>query len=392
MKRSMNKKYDAVGWIDYTQKFGDRKIRTINPDVQSGSTVLFDHFEDMQLALEGNYPGVDYGTHGLSTQKAFEEAMCKLENGHKSYAFPSGINAITNTLMAFTKSGDEILVCDNVYSPTASFCNNILSKYNVKITHIGSSIGVDISQYINKNTRLIFLESPGSNTFELQDISAVVKEAKKANILTILDNSWATPLFLKPLDLGIDITIHSVTKYICGYSDVLLGCATVNTKYAPEFAKYFETVENYANPQDCYQALRGLRSLKVRLEAHQKSAYEVARWLEAQDIVDHVIHPGFASHPQHDLWKRDFSGASGLFAFILKESYSSEKIALFANSLEVFALGFSWGGFKSLLTARPYKRNGEWAHEGKHVIRLSIGLEEADDLMEDLKHAFTFLT
>ena len=387
----MTKKNDIVGWIDYTQKYGDRKIRTINPDVQSGSTVLFNHFEDMQLAMDGNYPGVDYGTHGLSTQKVFEEAMCKLENGYISYAFPSGISAITNTLMAFTKSGDEVLLCDNVYSPTASFCHNILEKYNVKITHIESNIGAEIRHYINDKTKLIFLESPGSNTFEIQDISAIVKEAKKANVLSILDNSWATPLFLKPLDLGIDITIQSVTKYICGHSDILLGCATVNQKYADEFSKYFETVENYANPQDCYQALRGLRSLKVRLEAHQKSAFEVARWLDKNDIIETVIHPGLESHPQHDLWKRDFSGASGLFAFTFKKSYSDEKIALFANSLEIFALGFSWGGYKSLLTARPYKRDGEWVHDGKHLVRLSIGLEDSSELIEDLKQGFNLL-
>jgi cystathionine beta-lyase len=387
----MTKKNDIVGWIDYTQKYGDRKIRTINPDVQSGSTVLFNHFEDMQLAMDHNYPGVDYGTHGLSTQKAFEEAMCKLENGHISYAFPSGISAITNTLMAFTKSGDEVLLCDNVYSPTASFCHNILEKYNVKITHIESNIGAEIRHYINDKTKLIFLESPGSNTFEIQDISAIVKEAKKANVLSILDNSWATHLFLKPLDLGIDITIQSVTKYICGHSDILLGCATVNQKYADEFSKYFETVENYANPQDCYQALRGLRSLKVRLEAHQKSAFEVARWLDKNDIIETVIHPGLESHPQNDLWKRDFIGASGLFGFTFKKSYSDEKIALFANSLEIFALGFSWGGYKSLLTARPYKRDGEWVHDGKHLVRLSIGLEDSSELIEDLKQGFSFL-
>jgi cystathionine beta-lyase len=206
-----------------------------------------------------------------------------------------------------------------------------------------------------------------------------------------MDNSWATPLFLRPLDLGIDISIQSVTKYICGHSDVLLGCTTVNQKYANEFSKYFDTVENYANPQDCYQALRGLRSLRVRLEAHQKTAFEVARWLEKNDIVETVIHPGLESHPQHDLWKRDFSGASGLFAFTFKKSYSAEKIAIFANSLEMFALGFSWGGYKSLLTARPYKRDGKWVHDGKHLIRLSIGLEESSELIDDLKQGFNLL-
>ena len=387
----MAKQNNNVGWIDYTQKYGDRKIKTINPDIQSGSTVLFQDFEDMQLALEGGYPGVDYGTHGLSTQKAFEEALCKLENGFRTYAFPSGINAITNTLMAFTQSGDEILLCDNAYGPTKRFCHNILTKYNVKTTHIESNIGSEISNYINDNTRLIFLESPGSNTFEIQDILEIVKAAKKTGVMVIIDSTWATPLYLKPLDLGVDIAIQSVTKYICGHSDVLMGCATVNEKYADEFAEYFQTVENYTNPQDCYIALRGLRTLKVRLEEHEKSAYKIAQWLEKQEIVDCVIHPGLESHPQHSLWKRDFSGSSGLFSFTFKEPYSTDKIAKFINSLKMFALGFSWGGYKSLLTARPYERDGRQLHDGKHVIRLSIGLEETKDLIEDLKQGFNNL-
>ncbi|MEC7595758.1 MAG: cystathionine beta-lyase [Pseudomonadota bacterium] len=387
----MAKQNNNVGWIDYTQKYGDRKIKTINPGIQSGSTVLFKDFEDMQLALEGSYPGVDYGTHGLSTQKAFEEALCKLENGFRSYAFPSGINAITNTLMAFTQSGDEILLCDNAYGPTKRFCHNILTKYNVKTTHIESNIGSEISNYINDNTRLIFLESPGSNTFEIQDILEIVKAAKKTGVMVIIDSTWATPLYIKPLDLGVDIAIQSVTKYICGHSDVLMGCATVNEKYADEFAEYFQTVENYTNPQDCYIALRGLRTLKVRLEEHEKSAYKIAQWLEKQEIVDCVIHPGLESHPQHSLWKRDFSGSSGLFSFTFKEPYSTDNIAKFINSLKMFALGFSWGGYKSLLTARPYERDGKWLHDGKHVIRLSIGLEETKDLIEDLKQGFNNL-
>ena len=387
----MAKQNNNVGWIDYTQKYGDRKIKTINPGIQSGSTVLFKDFEDMQLALEGSYPGVDYGTHGLSTQKAFEEALCKLENGFRTYAFPSGINAITNTLMAFTQSGDEILLCDNAYGPTKRFCHNILTKYNVKTTHIESNIGSEISNYINDNTRLIFLESPGSNTFEIQDILEIVKSAKKTGVMVIIDSTWATPLYIKPLDLGVDIAIQSVTKYICGHSDVLMGCATVNEKYADEFAEYFQTVENYTNPQDCYIALRGLRTLKVRLEEHEKSAYKIAQWLEKQEIVDCVIHPGLESHPQHSLWKRDFSGSSGLFSFTFKEPYSTDNIAKFINSLKMFALGFSWGGYKSLLTARPYERDGKWLHDGKHVIRLSIGLEETKDLIEDLKQGFNNL-
>ena len=387
----MSKPSELIGWNDYSYSYGDREIRTINPSIQSGSTVLFESYEDMQLHDKGQYPGVTYGTGGLSTQKSFEEAICKLENGHISRAFPSGINAIICTLMAFTQSGDEVLLTDNVYGPTARFCHKVLAKYNIKITHIESDIGSEISQYINDNTKLIFLESPGSNTFEIQDIPAIVKIAKRAGIPTVIDNTWATPLFLKPLDLGVDISIHSATKYICGYSDVLIGCITVNQKYSGEFDEYLHAVESYTNSHDCYLALRGLRTLQVRLSAHQKSAFEIARWLETEDIVDCVIHPGLESHPQHNLWKRDYSGASGLFAFTFKEKYSDKQIALFINSLEMFGLGYSWGGFKSLVTARQYKRDGKWVHDGKHLIRLNIGLEDTKDLISDIKSSFSTL-
>ena len=285
----MSKHSELIGWNDYSYSYGDREIKTINPSIQSGSTVLFERYEDMQLIEKSQYPGVTYGTGGLSTQKSFEEAICKLENGHISRAFPSGINAIICTLMAFTQSGDEVLLTDNVYGPTARFCHKVLAKYNIKITHIESDIGSEISQYINDNTKLIFLESPGSNTFEIQDIPAIVKIAKKAGIPTVIDNTWATPLFLKPLDLGVDISIHSATKYICGYSDVLIGCVTVNKKYSEVFDGYLHAVENYTNSHDCYLALRGLRTLQVRLSVHKKSAFEIARWLEYLKLNDYYI-------------------------------------------------------------------------------------------------------
>ena len=387
----MDKHSKIVGFHDYRDSHGGHKIRTINPTIQSGSTVLFDCYEDMKFSHQGQYSGVTYGTSGLSTQKAFEEAMCSLENGNSSFAFSSGISAIINALMAFTRSGDEVLIVDNVYGPTASFCHKVLTKFDIKITHIESNIGAEINEYINNKTKLIFLESPGSNTFEIQDLTAIVEVAKKSDIITIIDSTWATPLYLKPLDLGIDVSIHSATKYICGYSDVLLGCVTINKKHSKKFDEYLHTIENFANPHDCYLALRGLRSLRARLKSHEQSAYEIARWLKSVEIVDTVIHPGLDSHPQHHLWKKYFTGASGLFSFTFKDKYSEEKIAIFMNALEMFGLGYSWGGFKSLATARQYKRDGEDVHQGKHLIRLNIGLENTQDLIEDLKSSFTAL-
>lgn len=377
-----------IGWHDYRDSFGGKKITTINPSIQSGSTVLFSNYADMLAAQNGEYPGVTYGTGGLTTQKAFEEALCRLENGHTAKAFPSGISAIINTLMAFTQSGDEVLLCENVYGPTARFCYKVLAKYGVIIKPLASSVGSEIEEQVTNKTKLIFLESPGSNTFEIQDIRAITKIAQANDIITVIDNTWATPLHLKPLDLGVDVSIHSATKYICGYSDILMGVATVNEKNADAFDAFYHSLENYTNPDDCYMALRGLRTLEVRLKAHEKSAFEIARWLEAHTLIDKVIHPGLPSHPQHRLWKRDFSGAAGLFAFTFKKNYSVEHIGNFVNSLNMFGLGFSWGGFKSLITAGKFKRGGEWSHDGKHLIRLNIGLENAKDLKADLELAF----
>ena len=368
-----------------------KPVKTVNPPIYTGSTVLFDNYEDLQLANSGKYDGITYGTDRLPTQRAFEEALRKLEGGRLTRAFQSGISAITNTLLAFTNSGDHILVCQNVYGPTARFCKSILSKYNVDVTFVPPAVGANITEYIESHTKLIFLESPGSNTFEIQDIPAVTAIAKSKEIITILDNTWATPLYLKPFDLGIDISIQSVTKYISGHSDVLLGAVTVNERYAQEYANFYGIMEIFASPQDCYLALRGLKTLPVRLKQHEASALQIANWLETVELIDRVIHPALPGHPQHRIWQRDFSGSSGLFAFTFKEDYPDEKIALFVNSLDFFGIGYSWGGFKSLVTAGKFSRTAESEYYGKNIIRLNIGLEDAEDLRQDLARGFDIL-
>jgi len=372
-------------------KLEGKPVRTVNPPLYTGSTVLFDNYEDLLLANSGKYDGITYGTGRLPTQRAFEEALGKLEGGRLTRAFQSGISAITNTLLAFTNSGDHILVCQNVYGPTARFCKSILSKYNVDVTFVPPAVGANITEYIESHTKLIFLESPGSNTFEIQDIPAVTAIAKSKEIITILDNTWATPLYLKPFDLGIDISIQSVTKYISGHSDVLLGAVTVNERYAHEYANFYGIMEIFASPQDCYLALRGLKTLPVRLKQHEASALQIANWLETVELVDRVIHPALPGHPQHRIWQRDFSGSSGLFAFTFKEDYPDEKIALFVNSLDFFGIGYSWGGFKSLVTAGKFSRTAESEYYGKNIIRLNIGLEDAEDLRQDLARGFDIL-
>jgi len=370
---------------------GAKAVRTVNPPLYTGSTVLFDSYEDLMLANSGGYAGITYGTDRLPTQRAFEEVLKNFENGHLTRAFQSGISAITNTLLAFTVSGDHILVCQNVYGPTAHFCQKSLTKYNINVTFVPPAVGVERDGYIEKNTRLIFLESPGSNTFEIQDIPAITELAQAKGIITVLDNTWATPLYLKPFDLGIDISVQSVTKYIAGHSDVLLGAVTVNEKCSEVFAEYYKVMEIFASPHDCYLALRGLKTLPVRLKQHEASALQIANWLQTAELVDRVIHPALPVHPQHRIWQRDFSGSSGLFAFTFKENYSSEQIAAFINSLELFGIGYSWGGFKSLITAGKFSRTAESEYYGKNMIRLNIGLEDAEDLMQDLARGFDIM-
>jgi cystathionine beta-lyase len=374
--------------VDHHVESQKKTVRTINPPLYTGSTVLFDSYEDLQLANSGKYDGITYGTDRLPTQRAFEEALKNVENGYLSRAFQSGISAITNTLLAYTGSGDHILVCQNVYGPTAYFCQKILTKFNINVTFVPPAVGTEIDEYIEKNTRLIFLESPGSNTFEIQDIPAITELAQSKGIITVLDNTWSTPLYLKPFELGIDISIQSVTKYIAGHSDVLLGAVTVNKKCSEVFAEYYKVMEIFASPHDCYLALRGLKTLPVRLKQHEASALQIARWLEKVDLVDRVIHPALPGHPQHRIWQRDFSGSSGLFAFTFKEDYSNEKLASFVNSLDFFGIGYSWGGFKSLITAGKFSRSPESEYDGKTMVRLNIGLEDAEDLMQDLARGF----
>lgn len=359
--------------------------RTINPPLQRGSTVLFDSYQDLVRANAGQYGGITYGTDRLPTQRAFEDAMCALEGGHLTRAFPSGISAIINTFLAFTRAGDHVLLCDNAYGPGATFCERVLTRFGVEIGAVPSSVGADLVEHLKPNTRLVLLEAPGSSTLEIQDIPAVAAIARERGILTVLDGTWATPLYLKAFELGVDVSVQSATKYISGHSDALLGTISVTERHAQELDAYCRTTETCASPEDCHLALRGLRSLPVRLRQHERSALEVARWLEAQPPVDRVLHPALPSHPEHALWKRDFTGSSGLFSFTLKEEPSPGQLAAFIDGLELFGIGYSWGGFQSLITAGRPSRRLPSRYAGRTVIRLSIGLEDPQDLVKDLE-------
>lgn len=366
-----------------------KRPRLINPPLFRGSTVLFDSFENLVAAGEGRYEGSVYGTDRLLNQRLFEENLLKLEGGHITRAFQSGLSAIQNAVLAFVKSGDHILVCDNAYGPGLYFCRKILSRFNVESDLIPPAAGADITDYIKENTRFLLLESPGSITFEIQDIPAITAIAREKGIITAIDNTWATPLYLSPFELGADISIQSATKYISGHSDVLLGTVTVNEGHAEAFDKFYKVMGLFAAPEDCYLANRGLETLELRLKAHEKSALAVAKWLQTVPHVDTVIHPALPEHPQHEIWKRDFSGSAGIFSFVFKEEYPAEKLEAFVDRLEIFGLGFSWGGYKSLITVGKNRRAFSSPLKDRTIVRLNIGLEKTNDLIMDLEKGFT---
>ncbi|OEU70766.1 MAG: cystathionine beta-lyase [Desulfovibrio sp. S3730MH75] len=370
---------------------GRRSINTINPPLHRASTVLFDCYGDMLTANQGKFEGIDYGTNGLAAQNGFEAAMVAIDGSYACKTFQSGISAIAMVLLAYTKQGDHVLICDNVYGPTRHFCNGFLSKYGVTTSFLPSNAGADISKYIKDETCLVFMESPGSNTFEIQDVPAITKVCREKGIVSVIDNTWATPLYLNPFKLGVDVSIQSATKYITGHSDILLGTVSTTEEHWDIFSKSCGLFETFAPQEDCYQALRGLRTLHVRLKHHELAALDVANWLATHKMVDKVIHPALESHPEYQLWKRDFTGSSGLFAFTLKGKYEDMDHSAFVDNLELFGLGYSWGGFKSLITGGKFQRDNSFAYEGKTIFRLNIGLEDVDDLKSDLEQGLARL-
>ena len=361
----------------------------VNTPIYRGSTVIF----PTVAALEANDQAFTYGRLGTPTVRALEEAIAELEGGHRTLLTPSGLSAIATSLLAFLAAGDELLIVDSVYRPARRFCDNVLKRLGVTITYYDPRIGADIAPLITKKTKVVFTESPGSQTFEVQDIPAIAEAAHAAGAVVILDNTWATPLYFKPFAHGADVSIQAATKYIGGHADIMLGSITMNEKTLGVVAKTHEDLGLCVGPEDVYLGLRGLRSLGVRLARHQQSALEIARWLAERPEVARVIHPGLPSDPGHTIWKRDFTGASGLFSIVLKP-VAHERLAAMLDGLSLFGMGYSWGGFESLILPfdpRAYRSATQWQAEGP-ALRLHIGLEDVDDLKADLDAGFARLT
>ena len=353
----------------------------VNPPVYRGSTVLFRSLE----SFERRDQRYVYGRRGTPTSEALETAIAETEGGARTWLAPSGAAAIATALLTFVRAGDHILVADTVYQPTRNICDGLLRRFGVETTYYDPSIGAGIADLMRPNTSLVFTESPGSLTFEVQDIPAIAAAAHAAGALVAIDNTWASPLYFKPFAHGVDISIQAGTKYIVGHADAMLGAITVTQPLASRLVSEAGGLGVCAGTEEMYLGLRGLRTLDVRLERHWRSGVEVASWLEQRPEVARVIHPALPSHPQHELWKRDFLGASGLFAIVLKPCPKAA-VAAFIDGLELFGLGASWGGYESLVLpfdATRIRTATSWHPEGP-TVRLHIGLEDVADLKTDL--------
>ena len=359
----------------------------VNPPVVHGSTVLYPTADDLH-AHRGEF---QYGRRGTPTTKALQEAMIALEGPQCAGVgiAPSGLAAITTALLAVLKAGDHLLVCDNAYRPTRNFCNGLLAGYGVETSYFDPLVGAGIAQLFKPNTRAVLLEAPGSQSFEMPDIPAIASVARARGALVIDDNTWATPLYHRSLEQGVDISIQAATKYIGGHSDIMFGTISANAKAWPLVAGAIYLLGTCAGPDDVFLALRGLRTLSVRLAQHHRSGLEMARWLAARPEVVRVLHPALESDPGHAIWKRDFSGASGLFSIVLKPKPQQAVDALL-DAVELFGMGYSWGGFESLVIpfdCEAYRTATKWAPSGP-TLRLHIGLENVEDLKADLERGF----
>lgn len=363
----------------------------VNPPVYHASTVLFPTVEAWEQARERrDQPGtIVYGRRGTPTTFALQDAMAELEGADHCLAVPSGLAAITAPLLAFLDPGDHMLMVDAVYYPARRFADTLLARMGVETTFYDPAVGAGIAGLIRQNTRVVYLEAPGSQTFEMQDIPAIAEAARKAGAVTMMDNTWATPLYFKPLDFGVDISIMAATKYIVGHSDAMLGLVSARDEHFARVRDSAWTLGMAVGPDDCYLGQRGLRTLSARLARHQESAMKLAEWFEARPEVDRVLYPALPSDPGHEIWKRDFEGASGLFGVVLRDA-SPDAVAAMLNGYRYFGMGGSWGGYESLvLPTQPERLRSAttWDAPGP-TLRYHAGLEDADDLIADLEAGF----
>ncbi|MER3384024.1 cystathionine beta-lyase [Pectobacterium aroidearum] len=373
---------------------------SVNPVIQRASSLVFDTVQDKKHATINRAKGaLFYGRRGTLTHFAFQEAMVELEGGVGCALYPCGAAAISNAILSFVAAGDHILVTESAYEPTQDFCTKVLNKLNVNTTYFNPLIGADIAELIQPNTKVVFLESPGSITMEVHDVPAIVQAVRRINpeIVIMIDNTWAAGILFKAFDFDIDISIQAGTKYIVGHSDAMLGTAVANERCWAQLREHSYLMGQMVDADTAYVASRGLRTLGVRLKQHQESSIRIAKWLAERPEVAVVNHPALPECKGHEFYVRDFNGCNGLFSFVLKEKLSKETLAHYLDHFEHFSMAYSWGGFESLILANQPEelaaiRPASGVDFTGTLIRLHIGLEDSDDLIDDLAAGFSRLS
>ena len=381
----------------------DNDNRSANPPVTRASTILFNTMQEMishekKIKLHKNITHYSYGRYGSTTTIELENIIKKLEEAHHVFLTGTGFGGISLALMSLCRPGDEIIVSDNVYGPTKEITEDLLKQFNIIAKFYNPEKFEDLRNKISKKTKMIFVENPGSNTFEFQDLTKIVRIAKKKNIVTMLDNTWGTPLYLKPLKIGFDISFSSATKYFSGHSDAMGGTLAVNKKVYKKIMFFYKLSGYRMSADEAYLIIRGLRTLDVRLKQHYENAIKVIDYLKKHRKVKEILFPYKPKSKNYKLWKKYYSGATSLFSIVIKSRKKSSVIK-FVNSLELFGIGYSWGGFESLAILQDLKKNTEYIKgrhfyrfgKNEHIVRLHIGLEEPKELIADLNKALKFI-
>ena len=373
--------------ITHSGRHPERHFGVVNTPVFRASTILNATVADLKAPKGLRDPR--YGRRGTPTVFTLEDAVAELEGAYGTVVTPSGLAAVTTAMLAFLETGDHVLMVDCVYGPARRFAGTFLKRMGIETTFFDPAIGAGIVELMRPNTKIVYLEAPGSQNFDMQDIPAISAVVRPRGAKVLIDNTWATPLFFKPYEHGVDVSIHAGTKYIVGHSDAMIGVVTANEESFPALRDSFDTLGACAGPDDVYLATRGLRTMAVRLRQHQANATKMAEWLQTRPEVSRVLYPALPDSPGHAIWKRDFLGASGLFGVVLKP-VSDTAVAAMLDGLELYGMGASWGGYESLILptdARPYRTATTWAPEGP-TLRIHAGLEDVGDLIADLEEGF----
>lgn len=367
-------------------------FRSLASPVYRGSTVLFSDVAEATDEWNQHEVGYTYGVYGTPTTLELAAKVCELEKGFRTLITPGGQAAISLIHLALLKAGDHVLLPESIYGPNRKFANDVLRRFSVEIGYYPPSIGAEISSFFRANTRVVWCESPGSITMEVQDVPAIAEQAHRQGALVVLDNTWSSGVYFDAFAHGVDVSMQALTKYIGGHSDLLLGSITARDETIyKRIGETHQSVGCAPSPDDCSLALRGMKTLAVRLKAVEESALALARWLAQRPEIERVLHPALPSCPGHELWKRDFTGSSGLFSVVLHQQFAKEQVVRFVNALQLFKIGYSWGGVASLVMAYDLHSPKRPAY-GHRIVRFYTGLESVDDLKDDLSRSLKQIT